>query len=162
MKRHTLFLLFMLVFPVLLNAQRVYHQTTDAGSMYPVMSIENVITMYTISGTEMDRNMRNFTTIRDDFQDLGVAYTLQAKKNSGDGLCFITKKPDAVEFVFTPGENALSLITPLQKELEPFYIKDVQGNQVFSVDYEDGYTYIIILHIVPGEEYLRIYRKSTS
>ena len=158
MKIHSLLLTIMLLIGTLsLEAQRVSRHTTPSGSVYTDVSVNNLITMLTINLTDWERNMKLISKLRDDFGDLGIQYTMENKEGTQDGFCFATKKTDELNIVYQIGPNGASIFTDFMKEIKNYYVKDLDGFQIYQYTHVNDVTYIFVVKQDGSEEYVRVY-----
>ena len=158
MKKHTqVLLLFLLGFLFSANAQRISRTTTEAGNVYPLISATNVASMFTMTLGDWERGMKLITKVRDDFGELGISYTCEAKPGTNDGFCFVTKKTDAVEIVYNLGPNKIPLFTKMIAELEKDYVKEVDGYKVYTFEHTDAIEYIFLIKVTADTEYVKVY-----
>lgn len=151
------FLLVALSVTSILSAQRVARHTTDAGNAYPDISLNNLVGMYDMTLGDWERNMKLISKTRDDFGADGITYTINPKDGTNDGICFATKKDDAVEIIYTPGSNAVSIFGDFMKEMKEFYVQDVDGYQIYSWTSFTKVKYIFAVKVAADQEYVRVY-----
>lgn len=156
MRTHFL-LAFMLLSAVTLQAQRVARHTTDGGSVYPDVSLSNLVDMYDMTLTDWERNLKLISKLRDDFGDGGISYTIEPKAGTTDGMCFITKKTDAIEMVYTVGTNGTSIFTDFLKEMKPHYVQDTDGYQIYKWESFTKVKYVFAVQVTAEQEYVRVY-----
>lgn len=158
MKMHTFIVMLLILSSVgTLSAQRVSRHTTPSGSVYPDVSITNLITMLNINLSDWERNMKLISDVRDDFGDLGIQYTIENKTGTADGYCFTTKKKTEYELIYQLGTNNTSIFTDFMKEIKKYYVKDQDGYQIYQYKHVDDITYIFVVKQDGGEEYVRVY-----
>lgn len=139
------------------HAQRVARHTSASGSVYPDVSLTNLVGMYDMTLTDWERNLKLISKLRDDFGDGGISYTIEPKSGSADGMCFITKKTDAIELVYTIGTNSTSIFTDFLKEIKPNYVQDADGYQIYSWESFTKVKYVFAVKITTEQEYVRVY-----
>ncbi len=139
------------------GAQRVARHTTASGSVYPDVSLNNLVGMYDMTFSDWERNLKLISKLRDDFGDGGISYTVEAKTGTADGMCFITKKPDAIELVYTIGTNGTSIFTDFIKEMQAYYVQDADGHQIYSWESFTKVKYVFAVKTTADQEYVRVY-----
>ena len=140
-----------------LDAQRVARYTSESGSVYPDVSLSNLVAMSDMNLGDWERNMKLISKLRDDFGDGGISYTIEAKTGTTDGMVFITKNADAIELVHTIGTNGKSIFTDFLKEMPAYYVQETDGHQVYSYTSFTKVTYVILVKVAADQEYVRIY-----
>lgn len=158
MRTHTL-LLTVIFSALMLNAgaQRVSRSTTPSGSVYPDISVINLITMLNINLSDWERNMKLISKTRDDFAESGIQYTIENKTGTQDGFCFATKKTAELEIIYQVGPNGASIFTDFLKEIKKYYVKDQDGYQIYQYEYVDDINYVFVVKSNGSEEYVRVY-----
>ena len=154
------FIVYVLLFAAVLpaQAQRIARHTTESNNVYPNITMNDLISMYNTALVDWDRNMKLLSKVRDDYgEEGGVTFTIQNRENTPDGWCFVTKKPDAMEVVYNLGTNKKSLFTDLLADLKPYYVKDVDNNQVYSYKHLEDPQYIFLVNITADTEYVKMY-----
>lgn len=158
MKIHTKILLLIMLFSFTQTySQRIARHVTDEGSVYPIITITSLISMYNMAIADWERNMKLITKVRDDYGEDGVTYTIQNKAGSGDGWCFVTKKQEAIEIAYNFGSNRKSLFTDLVPDLKKYYVKDVDSHQVYFYKYLLDPAYVFLVTTSGETEYVRMY-----
>ena len=158
MRIHTI-LLMLLIGGGILNAdaQRVARYTSPSGSVYPDVSVNNMITMLSMNLVDWERNMKLISKVRDDFAELGIQYTIDGKTGTSDGYFCATKKETVFEVAYQKGANGESVFTDFMKELKTFYVKDLDGFQIYQYKHTNDVEYIFVVKQDGLEEYARIY-----
>jgi len=151
------FTLCLLLMVSAVSAQRVSRHTTASGSVYPDISLVNLVGMYDMNLSDWERNMKLISKVRDDFGDGGISYTVEPKTGTSDGMCFITKKTDAIELVYTPGTNGTMLFTDFLKEMEPWFVQETDGHKVYSWTSFTKVNYVFVVKTDAIQEYVRVY-----
>jgi len=158
MRLHTILLTLLIIVSIInTNAQRVSRTTTPAGSVYPDVSITNLITMLNINLSDWERNMKLISKLRDDFGERGIQYTIENKTDTQDGFCFATKKATEFEMVYQIGPNGASIFTDFIKEIKKSYVKDLDGYQIYQYEHVDDINYVFVVKTNGTEEYVRVY-----
>ena len=140
-----------------IDAQRVARYTSESGSVYPDVSLLNLVAMSDMNLGDWERNLKLISKLRDDFGDGGISYTVEAKTGTADGMVFITKNADAIELVHTVGTNGKSIFTDFLKEMPAYYVQESEGHQVYSYTSFTKVTYVILVKVTPEQEFVRIY-----
>ncbi len=158
MKRFAGIICLLLVMQCSGYSQRIARHTTDEGNVYPTITMNALISMYNSALTDWERNMKLLSEIFDDYgKEGGVTFTIENKSGTGDGWCFVTKKPDAIEVVYNIGTNNKKLFDDLMDDLKTYYVKDVDGNQVYSFKHLEDPEYIFLVKRTAESEYVRMY-----
>ncbi len=162
MKKHTqvLLLLLLIVFTSA-NAQRIVRTTTEGGSVYPQITATNIAEMYTMTMSDWERGMKLITKVRDDFGEMGISYTCESKA-TGDGFCFVTKKPNELELVFNLGTNKQHMFTKLLSDLGKDFVSDVDGYKVYEFEHSDAINYIFLIKVTDETEYVKVYESNLN
>lgn len=155
--RTTLLLTCLMAVAFHVNGQRIARHTTDEGNVYPLLTMNSLLSMYSMAPVDWERNMKLISKVRDDYGKDGVTYTIENHDNTNDGWCFVTKKTDAVEIVYNIGPNNKSIFEDLMRDLKPYYVKDVDGHQVYSYKHLDEPEYIFLVKITAESEYVKVY-----
>ena len=69
-----------------IDAQRVARYTSESGSVYPDVSLLNLVAMSDMNLGDWERNLKLISKLRDDFGDGGISYTVEAKTGTADGI----------------------------------------------------------------------------
>ena len=130
------------------DAQRIPRRITDEGNAYPLVTLNTMIGMYHMTVADYDRNMKLITKVRDVYDDGSITYTVSNKTGTNDGWCFVTKKKDAIEIAYNFGPNKKSIMADLMMELKDYYVKDIEGNKIYSYKYFEDPHYVNFIFVV--------------